>query len=140
MKRQAPPLAGLRVLVVDDDIDSREALGAFLGACGAEVALAASADQALDALGSVRPHVLISDVVMPYEDGYGLIRRVRALGAERGGHTPALALTAYDSETRERALDAGFTRHLSKTVDPLELARIVAELGRAGPWEDHPGA
>jgi CheY-like chemotaxis protein len=119
----------MRVLVVDDEEDARDLLAAVLGRCGAEVLTASSAGEALVAFGEQKPDVLVSDIGMPGEDGYELIRKVRTLSAERGGRTPALALTAYArEEDRERALSAGYQAHVAKPVEPTELAAAVANL------------
>jgi PAS domain S-box-containing protein len=128
-----PQLDGLRVLVVDDDPGTREVTAAILGPLGAEVVLAASAPEALDALVRRRPDVLVADIEMPGEDGYSLIKSVRSLPVGQGGATPAAALTAFArAEDRWRALDAGFQLHLAKPVEPLGLAIAVAHLaGRA---------
>ncbi|MGH9901582.1 MAG: ATP-binding response regulator [Pyrinomonadaceae bacterium] len=129
-----PSLEGLRVLVVDDEADTRELLRAVLESCGSEVTTAASAAAALEALERERPDVLVSDLGMPEEDGYSLIAKVRALPAGRGGQTPAAALTAYTrAEDRMRVLRAGFQIHLPKPVEPAELVTVVANLaGRVG--------
>jgi PAS domain S-box-containing protein len=129
-----PSLDGLRVLVVDDEEDTRDLLRAVLEKCGAEVTMAASTAEALDALEALRPDVLVSDLGMPGADGYALIARVRALPAERGGQTPAAALTAYArAEDRLRVLSSGFQIHLPKPVEPMELIIVVANLaGRTG--------
>ncbi|MFL6255458.1 MAG: ATP-binding protein [Pyrinomonadaceae bacterium] len=132
-----PQLVGMRVLAVDDDPDTLEMLWLFLRRAGAEVATAASATAALEALERFRPDVLVADIGMPEVDGYELIRRVRALGAERGGLTPAVALTAYAGEAdRARALRSGFQAHLPKPVEPDALVNAVTNLaGRAAPSE-----
>jgi len=117
------------VLVVDDELDARELVTTMLERCGAEVFAAASVGEALERLESWKPSVLIADIGMPGEDGYELIRKVRGLPKERGGHTPALALTAYArTEDRVHCLSAGYQVHLSKPVDQLELAAVVARL------------
>ncbi|HZS03522.1 MAG TPA: ATP-binding protein, partial [Blastocatellia bacterium] len=122
-------LKGVRVLVVDDEADARDLLSVVLAQSGAEVKAAASAAEALTAIEQWRPHVLVSDIGMPVEDGHALIRRLRALGPERGGLTPAVALTAYArSEDRLRALSAGYQMHVAKPVDPEELAAVIASL------------
>jgi CheY-like chemotaxis protein len=122
-------LAGLRVLIVDDELDARGLLTAMLERCGAEVLAAASAREGLETIERWRPDVLVADIGMPIEDGYGLIRKVRALPKERGGQTPALALTAYArTEDRVRAIAEGYQLHLAKPVDRLELATVVASL------------
>jgi PAS domain S-box-containing protein len=124
-------LKGIRVLVVDDEPDARETLQQILEHCNAEVRTVGSAAQAMKLLESWRPDVLLSDIGMPGEDGYDLIRRVRELPAERGGRTPAAALTAFArGEDRRRALRAGFQMHVAKPVDLQELATVVASLAR----------
>jgi signal transduction histidine kinase/CheY-like chemotaxis protein len=124
-----PPLAGVRVLLVDDEPDARELVAAVLVQSGAEVVATASAAEALDALARARPHVLVSDISMPDEDGYALLRRVRSLGLDRGARLPAVALTAYARpEDRARALAVGFQVHVPKPVEPAELVEVVARL------------
>lgn len=129
-----PPLDGVRVLFVDDDEDSRDLGAHILSQHRAEVIPAGSAREALDALKRERPTVLVSDIGMPGEDGYELIAKVRELGDEGGGGTPAVALTAFaHPDDRRRALLAGFQVHLPKPVDPVELVAAVAALaGRTG--------
>jgi PAS domain S-box-containing protein len=122
-------LAGRRVLVVDDEHDTRELIVSVLEHDGAAITTATSADQAIERVRSVRPDVVVSDIAMPGEDGYSLIRRLRALPREHGGRTPALALTAHArAEDRTRALAAGFDMHVSKPIDPAELLRTLADL------------
>jgi CheY-like chemotaxis protein len=122
-------LEHLRVLIVDDELDARELVTVMLEHCGAIMKEAESSREALEIIESWKPDVLIADIGMPVEDGYGLIKRVRALPKERGGHTPALALTAYArTEDRIRALSEGYQVHLSKPVDRAELAAVVARL------------
>ncbi len=122
-------LSGLRVLVVDDEADSLEFLDVSLSRCGAEVRAVTSAAEALGLLEVFRPDVLVSDIGMPHEDGYTLMRKVRALGPEHGGAIPAAAVTAYArTEDRMRALLAGFQTHIAKPVEPAELAAVVASL------------
>lgn len=122
-------LNGLRVLVVDDETDSREFLAVVLERCGAEVIPVASAFEAIQALDKFEPDVIVSDIAMPEEDGYTLIRKVRARSPKLGGRTPAAALTAYArAEDRTQALSAGFQIHLPKPIDPSELAVVVASL------------
>lgn len=122
-------LTGLRVLVVDDEADSLEFLSVSLSGCGAEVRTASSVAEALATLSQFRADVLISDIGMPHEDGYTLMRKVRALGSEHGGAIPAAAVTAYArTEDRMRALLAGFQTHIAKPVEPAELAAVVASL------------
>ena len=122
-------LDGLRVLIVDDEEDARELVSVMLTKSGAAMKCASSSTEAMEIIESWRPDVLIADIGMPVEDGYGLIKRVRALPRESGGQTPALALTAYArTEDRVRALSAGYQVHLSKPVDRVELAAVVASL------------
>jgi PAS domain S-box-containing protein len=129
VSEERTPWTGLRVLVVDDEPDARELFSIMLKRCGAEVAVAASAGEALECLESWKPAVLIADIGMEGEDGYALIRKVRALPKERGGEIPAMALTAYArTEDRLRALSAGYHVHLAKPVDRSELAAAVESL------------
>jgi PAS domain S-box-containing protein len=122
-------LEGTRVLIVDDEIDARELVSVMLGRCGAEMKAAASSAEAMEIIGNWKPDVLIADIGMPVEDGYGLIKRLRELPREEGGTIPALALTAYArTEDRVKALSAGYQVHLSKPVDRAELAAVVARL------------
>jgi PAS domain S-box-containing protein len=122
-------LEGVRVLLVEDERDTRELLKTILEGCGAVVTEAASAGEALAALEHVRPDVLVSDIGMPGENGYELIKKVRALPAECGGRVPAVALTAYaGAKDRRRALLAGFHTHLAKPVEPDELLAVLASL------------
>ena len=122
-------LRNLRALVVDDERDTRELLAFVLGQCEVHVTLAESAGEAIAALERERFDVLISDIGMPVEDGFALIRRLRRLPASLGGHTPALALTAYArSEDRNAALKAGFQMHLAKPIEPTDLLVTIATL------------
>ena len=120
-------LAGLTVLVVDDQPDARELILRVLEDCSALVITAGSAEEAVPLVEFRRPDVLITDIGMPGADGYELLRRVRELGPTRGGRVPAIALTAFArSEDRTRALRSGFMVHVSKPVDPSELVATVA--------------
>jgi signal transduction histidine kinase/ActR/RegA family two-component response regulator len=122
-------LAAVRVLVVDDDPDSLEVVRQVLEQAGAQVAGAATAQEALERLSDQTPDVLLSDLGMPREDGYALIRRVRALDPARGGRVPAAALTAYTRvEDQRAALIAGFQVFLAKPIEPSELTAAVARL------------
>ncbi len=122
-------IEGLRILVVDDDVDTLELITFILEEYQMQVTTAASASDALDSLTRSLPHIMISDIAMPGEDGYSLIRKVRNLEAESGGHIPAIALTAFArEEDRILALDAGFQMHVAKPVDPFELVAVVAKL------------
>jgi PAS domain S-box-containing protein len=125
-------LGGLRLLIVDDEADAREVMRFMLERGGAQVRVADSAAQALDAIREERPDLLISDIGMPVEDGYVLVRRLRAMEEGLGRRLPAIALTAYASEEdTRRALAAGFDAHLSKPVDPARLIDIAAGLAGA---------
>ncbi|HZM50142.1 MAG TPA: ATP-binding protein, partial [Vicinamibacteria bacterium] len=126
-------LDGVRVMVVEDEQDVRDFLRMSLVHYGAEVTAFETSADALVAVEAQRPDVLVSDIGMPGEDGYAFIRRVRALGPDRGGQVPAAALTAYaKGEDGQRVLSAGFQVHLPKPVQPADLANVVATLaGRA---------
>jgi PAS domain S-box-containing protein len=122
-------LHGIKVLVVDDEPDSRELLRRVLEDSGALVLEAGDAQAAIAAIQDHKPHVLVSDIGMPEVDGYELLRLVRKLGPAKGGHLPAVALTAFArSEDRIRALRAGFTVHVSKPVEPSEIVATVASV------------
>jgi PAS domain S-box-containing protein len=124
-----PLLEGLRVLVVDDERDAREMVQAMLEHCRATVTLAPSSQEALELVQRLRPDVLVSDIGMPGEDGYDLIRQIRALPSDAGGRTPAVALTAFARPAdRTEALRAGFDVHVSKPIDPAELAIVIGNL------------
>jgi len=131
--RALAPLEKLRVLVVDDDDDSLEVLREILEGAGAEVLTAGSVGAALASFDGHPPDVLLSDIGMPGEDGYALIRRVRGLPPERGGRVPAAALTAYTQvEDRAAALSAGYQTWLSKPIEPADLTAAVARLAGRG--------
>lgn len=127
-----PTLAGLKILVVEDEVDSLELLSTILQGCGAEVFTATSVRAALALLETSKGQnldMLVSDIGMPEEDGYSLIRQLRQLEAQRGGRLPAIALTAYASnDDLKQALLAGFQRHLTKPVEAAELVKVVANL------------
>ena len=128
-------LKGVRVLVVDDEPDALRLIRRLLEECRAEVVTASSAAEAYDAITrGLAPHVLLSDVGMPGEDGYSLMRRIRARAPAEGGAVPSAALTAFArSEDRRRAMLAGFQVHVAKPVEPAELRAVVATLaGRTG--------
>ncbi|BAY07140.1 multi-sensor hybrid histidine kinase [Calothrix sp. NIES-2098] len=122
-------LAGVRILVVDDEQDARQLLTTVLSQYGAQVMTAASAADALAAVPQFHPDVLVSDIGMPEADGYTLIRQLRSLPSAQGGQIPAVALTAYArAEDRTRALLSGFQLHVPKPVNPAELVTVVANL------------
>ena len=122
-------LAGIRLLVVDDEPSARELIANVLQGYGAEVCLAESGQAALTKLFEQRPHVLVADLGMPGMDGYALIEQVRALDPDFGGRTPAVAVTGYASALdRLRALQAGYQNHVAKPVEPQELAIVIASL------------
>lgn len=124
-------LDGMRIMVVDDEADTTDGVDAFLTSLGAEVRVASSTLEALGKLDGWLPDVLVSDIGMPEHDGYELIERLRARPAEQGGRIPAVALTAFARvQDRVRILAAGFQMHLTKPVDPSELAAVVASISR----------
>jgi PAS domain S-box-containing protein len=124
---ELPDLTGVRVLIVDDELDAREMLSSFLEQCGASVATAESAQMGLESLERDCPDVLVSDIGMPGEDGYSLIRKIRTHDIDNCQQVTAIALTAYArSEDRMKALEAGFNMHVPKPVEPAELALVVA--------------
>jgi signal transduction histidine kinase/CheY-like chemotaxis protein len=134
LRSAAPPIADLRVLIVDDEADARGLAARMLEPHGVEVHTAASADKAMELLKRVRPDVIVSDIGMPGTDGYQFMRMVRALPDEEGGRTPAVAATAFArGEDRTKALLSGYQAHLAKPVDANELVAVVATLaGRTG--------
>lgn len=125
-------LDGLRILVVDDDADTRDLVMTILTRCGGEVRCSGSADDALKAFQDWKPDLLVTDLGMPHEDGFSLIRKVRKLRSKRAKQIPAVALTAYASdEDRSLVLSAGFQLHLSKPIEPERLITSIANaLGR----------
>lgn len=125
----AASLGGIRVLVVEDHVDTLEIVVMVLRDHGAEVVTAQSTEEARKVFQQTRPHVLLSDIGLPGEDGYALIRSIRELPAELGGAVPAAALTAYASQAdRTRILESGFQAHIAKPVEPEELVATVARL------------
>ncbi|WP_438007996.1 ATP-binding protein [Sorangium sp. So ce321] len=129
-----PTLQGVRVLMVDDEPDARELVTTVLERKGASITAVATVEEALSAIAREKPDVILSDLGMPGEDGYSLIRRLRAQSPEHGGRIPAAALTAYASaQDRTRALLAGFQSHVPKPIEASELAAVIANLaGRTG--------
>ncbi|MBD3563200.1 response regulator, partial [Planktothrix sp. FACHB-1355] len=125
------PLNGLQVLVVDDDVDSCDLIATILKQYGAQVRTASSVREAMEAIEHIKPDVLLSDIGMPQEDGYDLIRKVRQLESPRGEEIRAIALTAFArEEDRYKAIQAGFQMHVPKPVEPAKLATAVARLVR----------
>jgi PAS domain S-box-containing protein len=125
-------LKGLRILAIDDEPDVRDMLQTLLQDCGANVLTASSAQEGLEALAAWKPHVLISDIGMPDEDGYSLIRKIRALTSEQGADVPAIALTGYVRvEERVRALEAGYQMFVPKPVETNELISRINDLCRS---------
>jgi signal transduction histidine kinase len=126
-----PRLDGLRILIVDDDADGRALTSLVLTQAGATVTTAASVREALEMLDTGHPDALVSDLGLPDEDGYALIRQLRQHEKEHGGFLPAVALTGYArSEDRVRVLAAGFQAHVPKPVEPVELASVIADVTR----------
>jgi signal transduction histidine kinase/CheY-like chemotaxis protein len=126
-------LQGIRIVVVDDDDNTREFLAFLLELHGANVIATASATEAVTTLAQFQPDVLISDIGMPDMDGYMLMRQIRALPPEQGGQIPTIALTAYAGElNQQQALQAGFQRHLVKPIEPEALIQAIAELQAPG--------
>jgi signal transduction histidine kinase/ActR/RegA family two-component response regulator len=129
---QRRPLDGVSVLVCDDEVDARELLSAVLTQAGAKVEAVESASAAVEAVRAHQPNVIVSDIGMPLEDGYSLMRRVRALPPSGGGSIPAVALTAYATKADvAKAMDAGFQEHVAKPVDPDMLVEKVANVTHA---------
>ncbi|MEH2179610.1 response regulator [Nostoc sp.] len=125
-------LNGLHVLFIDDEADTRELITAVLMQCGVMVTTVASVTEALSELERSRPDVIISDIRMPDEDGYALIRKIKALEIEKGWQIPTAALSAYLAEDRAKAIRAGFQSHLHKLAQPTELIAMVAQLAGRG--------
>jgi CheY-like chemotaxis protein len=122
-------LEGISVVAVDDDPEARKVLQQLLAHSRAIATIVTNAGEALSAIERLHPDVLLCDIEMPGTDGYDLLRHLRSLGRERGGDTPAAALTAHArSEDRTRALETGFQLHVPKPVDPAELAAAVESL------------
>ena len=122
------PLAGFRLLVVEDDADTQEALRSVFELKGASVTTASSALEGFQSFLRVRPDVIVCDLGLPGADGYALIRQIRELPPVMGGSTAAVAVTAYSAEMTPKVMHAGFQAHLSKPTRPHELAAAVAGL------------
>jgi CheY-like chemotaxis protein len=135
MGRQDPlpsdALAGIHVLIIDDDAEARDLIGTVLRYCGALVSVATSADEGLTTLDRVLPDVIVCDIAMPVHDGYWFVRTLRAQPAASGGTVPVIAITAHGpTHGPERTLPAGFQAHVRKPIDPWELCRVVAAMTR----------
>ncbi|MBW4606492.1 MAG: PAS domain-containing protein [Hassallia sp. WJT32-NPBG1] len=123
------PLAGIRILLVDDEIDTRDFMSFLLRQDGATVSEASSATEALEAFAQSPPDILLSDLGMPLVDGYSLMAQIRSMSPEQGGQIPAIALSAYAGESdRDRAFAAGFQKHIAKPVEPTELLALIIDL------------
>ena len=130
-----PTLSGVRILLVDDELSTLSSIRETLSIFQAKVNTALSVSEAMVEFERSKPDVIVSDIAMPNEDGYSLIRKIRQLGHEKGGDTPAVALTAYaDAETRQKALASGFQAHLAKPVDSHELMRVILSARKASSW------
>jgi CheY-like chemotaxis protein len=131
--RRDSSLDGVRVLLIDDHPTVRQVITRLLETWGASVTAVPGVSEALEAFGRERPSVVLSDIQMPGEDGYALIRKIRALPADRGGQIPAAALTGLTGDhDRARMLRAGFQYHLAKPVDARQLVEVVATLAANG--------
>lgn len=125
----ALPLAGLKILLVDDEADVRQLMSFVLEEYGATITVVSSAKEALTAFNESLPDILVSDIGMPEMDGYMLIEKLRSLPREKGGEVPAIALTAYAGETNEqKALSSGFQKHIAKPVEPETLMQAITSL------------
>jgi len=133
---QKPPaidhlIAGVRVLVADDEEDARDVMRVVLESHGAEVVLVSSAAEAMQALGRASFDAMVADIGMPGQDGYSMMRSIRQLPAERGGAIPAIAVTAYATlRERDDAINAGFTAHMGKPFDPDRLVATISKLAQ----------
>jgi PAS domain S-box-containing protein len=137
-EEESSSLNGILVLLVDDEADAREPLRRVLERAGAETIAVASVAEALDVIEHRHPDVIVSDIAMPGRDGYDLVRSIRGLQATRDKRVPAIALTAYAArEDRDRAMNAGFQKHMAKPVEQAELTAAVAALAASGQAERH---
>ena len=124
----AESLRGLHAMVIDDDPGVRDVVALTLAKCGASVTVASSVDDALNLLPNLVPDVVVSDLAMPYADGYEFIRRFRSLARPKGENVPVIALTAYGNlQDRDKALEAGFDKYLAKPIDPADLVRTIVK-------------
>jgi CheY-like chemotaxis protein len=128
------PLEGVRILVVEDNADTRELLKVLLETHGCDVMTAASVQEAVSAYDHSRPHVIVADIEMPDLNGYALIGLIRARDRERGNIVPAIALTAYATPIdRDTMLSAGFQVHMPKPFEPGRLVSVISELAAKYP-------
>jgi CheY-like chemotaxis protein len=126
-----PSLAGMKVLAIDDQPNTRDVVAAILRRCGAEVFTADSASAGLEQVTATHPDVILCDIAMPQEDGYAFVRQLRALRDTKIAHLPVIALTAFGrSEDRDTALSSGFDDYLKKPVEPVDLANAVLHMRR----------
>ncbi|MGZ3672429.1 MAG: response regulator, partial [Bdellovibrionota bacterium] len=124
-------LQGIRILLVDDETSTTEAISALLSEYGAKVETAKSAAEAMIVLKKSRPDIIVSDIAMPGEDGYTLLRKIRAMEKGKARPLPAIAMTAFAGEDdRQRAMEAGFSAHVSKPVDLAYLSSVIAHVIR----------
>jgi CheY-like chemotaxis protein len=122
-------LQGLKILAIDDSSDTRELLSILLEGCGATVSTASSVREALDVFNGWKPDLVVCDIGMPELDGYEFIKTIRLLPREKGGETPAIALTGYVRvEDRSRALQAGYQMFVPKPIEAAELCSIIGDL------------
>jgi CheY-like chemotaxis protein len=122
-------IAGVRVLVTDDEPDARDVMRVVLESHGAEVVLAGSAAEAMEALQQSVFDAIVADIGMPDQDGYSMMRSIRLLPADRGGAIPAIAVTAYATlRERDDAINAGFTAHMGKPFDPDRLVATISKI------------
>jgi CheY-like chemotaxis protein len=134
MGRPDVPLQGVKILLVEDDPDTREVLSLGLALAGARVESVGAAREALDAMQQQVPDVIVSDIGLPDEDGLSMMRRIRTLSPEEGGRVPAVAVTAYTLvDDADEARRAGFQEHFRKPVETGELFERVAALAEEGP-------
>ncbi|AFZ35264.1 response regulator receiver protein [Stanieria cyanosphaera PCC 7437] len=122
-------LDGFKILIVDDEVDSRELLCVMLEELGAQAIAVGSAQEALQIISQTKPDLLVSDIGMPEIDGYMLLRQIRSLPPELGGNIPAIAVTAYAGEmNQQQALAAGYQKHIAKPINSDQLLKSIAEL------------
>jgi CheY-like chemotaxis protein len=127
-------LAGVRVLLVDDERDSRDAIAMFVRGAGAEVRTAGSVDEAVQAIDTESPDIVVSDIAMPDKDGFALLEWLRGHASEAGGTVPAIALTAFGGPREvEQILEAGFQAYLRKPIEPADLVGTIHQIAHPAP-------